>query len=103
MKKGPTGKRNDFEAAVSYLLPKDPVVKRKEAPKRGIAHISDTTADPESKDGIGKSGVHLRWHSLESYSELNTEQKEELYEWRLKNGKKGTKKTNNSPSGKDSD
>ena len=41
----PNGKMNSFEAAASYLLPKDPVAKKRVAgTKRGAAEISDTTA-----------------------------------------------------------
>lgn len=58
-------KRNDFELAVSYLLPKDPVAKRvaKSPNKRGVSEISDATTSNENgelKKGMGKTGVHLR-------------------------------------------
>jgi hypothetical protein len=39
----PGGKMNDFEATASYLLPHDPVSKKRTAgTKRGVAEISDT-------------------------------------------------------------
>ena len=59
-----TGKRNNFETDIVYLLPKDPVVKRRpeSGTKRTQLQISDTTvADFSAKVGIEKSGVHLRW------------------------------------------
>ena len=97
---GPEGKRNNFEAAVAYLLPKDPVVKKRAvtAQKRGAADISETTADVSAfgtKAGIGKTGVHLRYHQRAEYKALSDEQKDELREWREANpaeSKKGDKK-----------
>ena len=42
---GPNGKRGDFEATVAYLLPKDPVVKRKnQDDKCSVGKIADVTA-----------------------------------------------------------
>jgi hypothetical protein len=89
---GPGGKRGDFEAAVAYILPKDPVVKRKQdvaSGKRNSADISDTTAavaDFGTKAGIGKTGVHLRYHSNPEYKELSKPQQQELREWRKTTG-----------------
>ena len=58
------GKINGFELVVAYILPKDPVARRREATsKRGIADISDVDANVSGfgdKHGIGKTGVHLR-------------------------------------------
>ena len=86
---GPGGKRGDFEAAVAYLLPKDPVVKRKQQEgKRPVGEISDATAnvsDFGSKVGIGKTGVHLRYHSNADYKLLKKPQQDELREWRKSN------------------
>lgn len=94
---GATGKRNNFEDAVSYLLPKDPVArKRTTQTKRTVAQISDTTAEIAGfgdKPGIGKSGVHLRWHKFKEYKALSQEQREELDTWREK--KKAKKKAKN--------
>ena len=59
----PDGKRNHFEAAVAYMLPKDPVAKRvsqqKSGSKRPNAQISGVAGGFGAKEGIGKSGVHL--------------------------------------------
>jgi hypothetical protein len=93
---GAGGKRNDFEATASYLLPYDPVAKKRAAGgKRERATISDTTADVSStegfgtKPGIGKTGVHLRYHSKEEYKKLSKEQRLELKEWREKKTENG--------------
>jgi hypothetical protein len=60
---------NCFEAAVTHLMPYDPVQKKHTdhtGGKRDYAEISDingTEADASAfgaKKGIGKSGVHLR-------------------------------------------
>ena len=79
---GPSGKRGDFEAAVAYLLPKDPVIRRKQdANKRPSGEISDTTADVSgfgTKDSIGKTGVHLRYYKNAEYNDLTKPQQQEL-------------------------
>ena len=90
----PNGMRYDFEAAVAYLLPYDPVAKKRLATtKRGAALISDVEAMKEGevssntttqpKAGIGKTGVHLRYYKQTEYKKLTAEQKNELREWRL--------------------
>lgn len=94
---GPTGKMNDFEATASFILPHDPVAKkRNEATKRGgtTANISDTTADdPETRSGIGKTGVELRFYEPAAYKLLPQDQKDELREHRnsLEKSGKGRK------------
>jgi hypothetical protein len=93
-----TGKRNDFELAATHLLPYDPVAKKRTGTnKRGAGDISDTTgADVSSfgaKEGIGKTGVHLRYHKDDEYATLNRDQMDELREWRLTpEGKKQSKR-----------
>ena len=81
------GKRNDFELAVAALLPKDPVARKRElANKRGISAISsDANAEISAfgdKPGIGKTGVHLRWHSKKEFKKLTQDQMKELMKWR---------------------
>jgi len=86
------GKRHNFEDTASYLLPKDPVAarQRNENDKRPAADISgveigDSTRNVSafgSKPGIGKTGVHLRYHENEEYETLKDDQKKELREWR---------------------
>jgi hypothetical protein len=96
---GPNGKRNNFEAAASYLLPYDPVAKKRTGKRDHDATISDATAEVGAafgdKPGIGKTGVHLRFYKMDEYKQLTPEQKLELKEWREKTGggKKRTGKT----------
>lgn len=96
------GLRNNFEAAATHLLPYDPVQKKRSdhaGGKRGAADISDVTHEEAdvsafgAKQGIGKSGVHLRYHPTPEYQKLSQEQKDELREWRdtKKRGRPGNK------------
>jgi hypothetical protein len=93
-----TGKRNNFELAATHLLPYDPVAKKRTSNlKRGAGDISDTTgADVSSfgaKEGIGKTGVHLRYHKGEEYASLSRAQMDELRDWRkTPEGKKSKRK-----------
>ena len=95
----PNGKRNNFEAAVAYLLPYDPVAKkRNQATKRTAdeANVGDATADVGATDagfgtkpGLGKTGVHLRYYEEAEYKKLPKAQQEELRQWRIEQRKKG--------------
>ena len=95
----PNGKRNNFEAAVAYLLPYDPVAKkRNQATKRTAdeANVGDVTADVGATDagfgtkpGLGKTGVHLRYYEEAEYKKLPKAQQEELRQWRIEQRKKG--------------
>ena len=79
---GIAGKHNDFDLAVAYILPKDPVLKQQsnENNKRSQAHISDTNATGfGSKNGISTSGAHLLWHAKLEYKKFIKDQKEELW------------------------
>ncbi|MFN7880706.1 MAG: hypothetical protein ACK5P1_11940, partial [Sphingobacteriia bacterium] len=76
------GKRHNFEATVAFITPFDPVAIR---PKRSAAAISAAETDvtvSSMKTGIGKTGVHLRFHSHSEYKTLTAAQKAELKEWR---------------------
>ena len=85
------GMRNDFEKAASYLLPYDPVAKKRQAgSKRGAGYISAVEGEVSavsggSKASIGKTGVHLRYYTTNEYKKLTNEQKDELREWRANN------------------
>ena len=103
---GPQGVRNDFESASMHLLPYDPVAKKHAASgnKRGSEQISAVGGDkPEkvamsgaitskTKNSIGSTGVHLRYHTPEEYDNLTIEQKDEHHAWRknTQGNKKGT-------------
>ena len=81
---GDTGKRNNFENAVAYILPKDPVLKIRstKSNKRKQAQISDTNATGfGSKTGICKTGFHIRWHENPEYMKLNKDHNQELWNW----------------------
>ena len=91
-----TGKRYNFELAAAHLLPYDPVAKKRSSQKRGVGDISDTTAADISsfgaKEGIGATGVHLRYHTDVEYKDLSEEQQDELRAWCLTpEGKKRSK------------
>ena len=89
--------RSDFEKAAAHLLPYDPIARKRAAgTKRPVANISDTwgihgtnasaikISEATAKDGnvsIGKTGVHLRYHTNSKYRELSTAQNKELSEW----------------------
>ena len=82
------GMRTDFEQAVAFLLPVDPVTIKKRN-KRALANISATTGQPHGgpakvplKSGRGSSGVELRYYAPKEYQTLNKEQRDELREWR---------------------
>ena len=78
------GKRSNFELMVAYLLPNDPVARKKKGiGKRNSFEISSATVGAfGAKKGIGRTGVHLRWHKMSKFKKLTEEQKEELREWR---------------------
>ena len=88
---GPNGLQNNFERAVSHLLPYDPVAKKQATGiKRGSALISlmeahdgpnMTIAANDSKPSLGKTGVHLRYHKHNEYKKLTHGQRHELSEW----------------------
>jgi hypothetical protein len=69
---GPTGKRSDFEAAATHLLPYNPVAKKSlSGTKRGagmISSVMDIAEDDQTptiaggEPANGKTGAHLRYH-----------------------------------------
>ena len=90
------GMRNNFEAAVAFLLPTDPVDKKKSKnSKRNIAEVSGVDTGGKSlgshKSGRGKSGVEFRYYKPSEFKKLNQAQITELLEHRK-----------NNPSGQDS-
>jgi hypothetical protein len=106
--KGVNGMMNDFEAAVAYLLPSDPVAKKRTSGvKRGQGLISDSTGEEKmdaaevsaltgGKPSRGKTGVEFRFYTKKEYTKLTREQRDELREYRKarENGpqEKGDKK-----------
>ena len=94
------GLQQDFEAATTFLLPYDPVQKKRadHGTKRGPADISDATSEEAymngTKKGNGSSGVPLQYHKKEEYDLLNKAQKAKLCEWRRSKLTEGEKMKN---------
>ena len=92
---------NDFEATAAYLVPRDPVArKRKNEVKRphaevSVAEVTNSNNKPHlnsnKKPRIGVTGVELRYHKHSEYQQLTKLQRSELREWRNKNGKPSQK------------
>eukprot|EP01082_Thalassiosira_pseudonana_P000220 g65.t1 g65 contig1:151778-153098(+) len=82
------GMREDFERAVTFLLPCDPVARKRHKEKRLFANISSTDAAATVsgasglKSGIGKTGVELRYHNSTEFKALEDAQRKELIAWR---------------------
>jgi hypothetical protein len=84
------GMREDFEAAVSFILPVDPYSKQKRSNEK-TANISDANALQNKSQS--RTGVDLRWHNPEEYKKLTKDQRIELYAWqRSKEGSAATQK-----------
>ena len=101
---GDEAKRNNFEAAVAFMLSSDPVARRRKENDRG--DIGSTLADISSvggaiKPSMGKTGVQLRYYKKAEYSKLTDDQKLELREWRAKH--KADKNGGSNDGGKDGD
>ena len=64
----------DFEAAVGFVLPHDPVLKKRGTKQGSI--VSDMTGNP--KPGTVRTGVALRWHNYPEFNKLQDVQKDEL-------------------------
>ena len=74
------GARDNFEQAVTELLPVDPYVKTK-ANAKTVTFASVSAC--EGQPGRGpKTGVDLRWYEASEFKNLSKDQKAELREWR---------------------
>ena len=71
----------DFESAVGFVLPHDPVLKKR-GKKRG-AIVSYMTGKP--KPGTGRTGVALCWHKYTAFNKLTDVQKDKLRSWQEEN------------------
>ena len=78
----PLGNRNNVETTATHLLPYEPVAKKIISNKQRSSEISDTSKVEVSsfgtKDGIGKTGVHLQYHNSSECDTPSKDQKEEL-------------------------
>ena len=76
----PSGKRKSFESTATHVLPYVPVANKRTPNKRGSSDISDTSKVELSsfgtKAGIGKTGVHLRYHNSPGYATLSKDHNE---------------------------
>ena len=107
---GPNGRRSNFEATTSFILPHDPVARKRTTQRqRGSAQVSKSTTtisatsgtnEPRTKRGIGKTGVPLRFHTAAEYAKLTREQKVELREFRDKREIQGKSQKLLNPSNK---
>ena len=89
------GKRYKFEAAATFLLPNCPVVRRRDTKKQVSGEISEVNVEemPQAevaafgnKPSIGKTGVHLRYHTYKEFQQLTDKQKDELNTYHKKHG-----------------
>ena len=89
------GKRYKFEATATFLLPNCPVTRRWDTKKRVSGEISEANVEdmPQAevaafgnKPLIGKTGVHLQYHTYKEFQQLTDEQKDELNTYHKKHG-----------------
>ena len=98
------GMRNQFEKAVTHLLPTDPVKSKKKRTNADISAVADvgsansTPVDVNRRKGkqkgkkvgfkptVGRSGVELRYHLKPEFLKLHDAQKKELVAHRKENG-----------------
>ena len=97
------GKRSNFEATSTCLLPHEPVAKKRmNNPARHRGPEISSIDSSQMKSGVGTSGVSLRYHKRDEYLKLKAEQKKELHEWRVSSStyKANGKKSRDDKSGK---
>ena len=67
-------KRSYFETAALHILPKDPVIKRSIMLAKRLAAqipmVEDDGGDSGPKSGIGRTGVHFRYHTSTEFGEV---------------------------------
>ena len=96
---GPNAMRGNFELAVTFMLPTDPVsCRRKEHSTSTNADVSSTLVT-KNNDKIkpskgAKTGVELRYFSIKEYKTLSNAEKLELREWREANKNSDKKRDN---------
>jgi hypothetical protein len=75
-------KRVNFENAVTYLLPFDPVAAKNSKAKGLGVNVSATDGKPSGGVTKGSTGVELRWHESEKFKLLPKDQQQELQAWK---------------------
>ena len=78
-----TGKRYNFEATATCLLPHVPLEKKQNS--RSDCHRGAEVSAINSytiKYGVDNMGVNLRYHKMNEYVKLSPEKKSKLQEWR---------------------
>ena len=87
---------NEFERAVAFLLPTDPVKNKKNRVHDRVYYVSAPSTDGKDKGRekgkwvnkalfkprTGKTGVELRYYKSDEFSELTQEQQDELQDHR---------------------
>ena len=92
------GMRDDFEAAVAFLLPVDPYSRSRSKNRVKNPSISDARLKSQTQS---KTGVDFRWHTPAEYRKLSKEQRAELYDWQqTKEGKDAIQKQKKSSADK---
>ena len=88
---GADGAYNNFEKAAAFIIPLDPVAKRRicgnKRPAGEVSGIESSSKKPKS--GTGSSGVELRYYKRAEYVKLSKAQKDELRDWREEMKKAG--------------
>ena len=74
---GPGGRIERFEDTAAYLIRFDPVSSKRQR-SGASGRQQHQVSGVELKNGIGKTGVALRYHSKQEYRNLSDEQKREL-------------------------
>ena len=75
------GKRDYFEACLAYLIPMDPMARKKAKAdfKNWIGGVvTAVSICPELKKGKGESGVELSWHKNRDFCQFFQPQNDEL-------------------------
>ena len=90
------GRRVKFEDTVTFLLPSCPVAAKNVKGAGLNAKVAGTSGatgtNPASGGGtvaVGKTGVQLRWHAPDKFTELTKEQRKELSIWNRANPSEG--------------
>ena len=64
----------DFESCVNFVLPHNPVSKKRGTTREAI--VSDLTSNP--KPETGRTGVKLRWYKYPEFQKISKVQNDEL-------------------------